>query len=338
MTKKQKSKFRLAAKISCVLLLIFIAIQNTIPFAYSATTATKIMPLGDSITASDFWRTLLLNKLTSNGYDVEFVGTQGSHEGHGGMLVTGLAATDQLTTWLSSTNPDIVLMHFGTNDCWSNIGTTAILNAYTILVEQMRANNPNMKIVVAQIIPLNPNDDADYDARVADLNSSIPSWASELSTSESPIILVDQYTGFDTSTDTYDGAHPNSSGSQKMCDKWYASLITILPAPATPTVTPTPVPGGILQLSTETNAWSTGYTMNIYIKNISGSAVSDWNLTVNKSDFDISNIWGAEITESGDTYIITPLSWNQTISAGGTVNFGFQGVGTPVSNFSYTLE
>lgn len=337
MSKKQKSKFRFAAKISSVFLLLFLIVQNTIPFAYSASTTTKIMPLGDSITASDFWRTSLLNKLTSNGYDVEFVGTQGSHEGHGGMLVTNLAATDQLTGWLSSTNPDIVLMHFGTNDCWSNIGTTAILNAYTILVEQMRANNPNMKIVVAQIIPMHPNDDADYDARVVDLNSSMVSWASELSTSESPIILVDQYTGFDTSTDTYDGVHPNSSGSQKMCDKWYESLSTILPTPETPPVTPTPVPNENLQLTTDTNAWSNGYIMNIYIKNTSNSTVSDWKLIVNKSDFDISNIWGAEITESGDTYIIKPLSWNQTISAGGTVNFGFQGVGTPVSNFSYTL-
>jgi cellulase/cellobiase CelA1 len=334
--KKQKIKFNTIFKSVTIFLFIFFIFQSVIPIpaVYAETTTTKIMPLGDSITDSDFWRTLLFNKLTANGYEVKFVGSQGTHEGHSGMLVTDLAATTNLTDWLSTTNPDMVMMHFGTNDCWCDKGTTAILDAYTILVEQMRANNPNMKIVVAQIIPLHPNDDADYDARVAHLNSSMISWASKLSTSESPITLVDQYSGFDTSTDTYDGVHPNSSGSQKMCHKWYATLSTILTA--TPIITPDP--DSTLQLTTETNAWSTGYTMNMYIKNTSSSEVSSWKLIVNKSDFTISNIWGGEITESGDTYIITPLSWNQIISAGGTVNIGIQGIGTPVTNFSYILK
>jgi lysophospholipase L1-like esterase len=329
---KKKIKSKIIKSISLFLFLFFI-FQSAIPVVNAETATTKIMPLGDSITDCDFWRSLLFNKLTANGYDVKFVGSRGTHEGHGGMLVTDLAATTNLADWLSSTNPDMVMMHFGTNDCWCDKGTTAILNAYTILVEQMRANNPNMKIIVAQILPMDPNDDADFNARVVDLNSAMGSWVSELSTSESPIILVDQYSGFDTSTDTYDGVHPNDSGGQKMCDKWYETLSTILTASPI-----TPDPESSLQLTTETNAWSTGYTMNMYIKNTSRTEVNDWKLVVNKSDFNISNIWGGEITESEDTYIITPLSWNQTISAGGTVSFGIQGTGTLITNFSYILK
>lgn len=323
-------------KLAAVLLVVFFTFQNaaTAAYAAAANSTTKIMPLGDSITDCDFWRTLLFKKLTANGYDVKFVGSQGTHEGHSGMLVTDLAATAKLADWLSSSNPDIVMMHFGTNDCWSGKGTAAILNAYTVLVDQMRANNPNMKIIVAQITPLHPNDDADYEARVKDLNTSMIDWAEKLSTGESPITLVDQYSGYDTSTDTYDGVHPNSSGSQKMCDKWYETLSTILTAASDVS----PVSDENLQLTTEINAWSDGYTMNLYIKNTSSSTVNGWKLIVNKADFTISNIWGGEITELGDTYIITPPVWNQTISAGGSINLGIQGIGTPVSGFSYILK
>ncbi|PXV95691.1 lysophospholipase L1-like esterase [Lachnotalea glycerini] len=334
----QKIKFNTILKGMTIFLFIFFMIQNTMPVVYAATTTTKIMPLGDSITDCDFWRTLLFNKLTVNGYDVKFVGSQGTHEGHSGMLVTDLAATTNLTDWLSASNPDIVMMHFGTNDCWSNKGTEAILDAYTVLVAQMRANNPNMKIVVAQIIPLHPNDDADYIARVKDLNSSMLSWSRDLSTSESPITLVNQYSGFDTSTDTYDGVHPNNSGSQKMCDKWYETLAALLAiSPTTPSSTASDL-DGTLQLTTETNAWSTGSTINLYIKNTSNAKVSGWKLIINKSDITISNIWGGVLTESDDTYMITPLSWNQVIDAGGTINLGIQTTGIPEANFSYTLE
>ncbi len=344
MSKKQKSKRRLIARLSVVFLFLFMIFESSAPSAYatSTTTTTKIMPLGDSITDCDFWRTLLFNKLTSNGYDVKSVGTQyGNHEGHSGMCVTNLAATDQLSTWLNAANPDIVMMHFGTNDCWGNTGTTKILDAYTKLVTQMRKNNPNMIIVVAQIIPMHPNDTLDYKSIILDLNTAMVGWANNLSTSESPIILCDQYTGFSTDTDTYDGVHPNASGGQKMCDRWYETLSTILTGEPTPTPTPTPEPtptDNVLKLDTVVSAWNTGYTMTVNITNTSNTNANNWKLTVNKADFDISNIWCAQIIESGDYLIITPMSWNMAISAGSTVSFGFQGVGKPPVDFSYTLE
>ena len=37
------------------------------------------------------------------------------------LLATGIADQNQLPGWLAATRPDIVLMHFGTNDVWSNI-------------------------------------------------------------------------------------------------------------------------------------------------------------------------------------------------------------------------
>jgi lysophospholipase L1-like esterase len=217
------------------------------------------MPLGDSITGSPgCWRALLWNRLQSTGYtNIDFVGTlgpqgcsvpyDGDNEGHGGYLATNIADQNLLPGWLSATNPDIVIMHLATNDVWSNRPVATILTAFSKLVDQMRANNPNMKIVVAQILPMNPSTCSECYQRTVNFNAAIPAWASGKSTAQSPIVVVDQWTGFNTATDTYDGVHPNSAGDQKMSDKWYPALTALLsgspitPTPVTPTRTPTPV-------------------------------------------------------------------------------------------------
>lgn len=214
---------------------------------FSAGTPIKIMPLGDSITACGNWRQLLLSNLISSGYNVEFVGSQNyltPHEGHSGIGAINMANSGDLKTWLSATKPEIVIMHLGTNDSWGNNLAPQIIPAFTTLVSQMREDNPNMKIMVAKIIPMHPSGSGEAcNNNVLDLNSRIDDWAEGLSTSQSPITVVDQYTGFDTTTDTYDGVHPNDSGCIKMADKWFAALKSVLnpSTAATPTgISPTP--------------------------------------------------------------------------------------------------
>jgi lysophospholipase L1-like esterase len=196
------------------------------------------MALGDSITGSPgCWRALLWQKLPAE--KVDFVGTlpgqgcgfdyDGENEGHGGYLATNVASQNLLVGWLSATHPDVVLMHFGTNDVWSNLPASTILAAYTTLVGQMRASNPAMKILVAQIIPMNPSSCAECAQRVVNLNAAIPAWAANLSTTASPITVVDQWTGFDTATDTYDGVHPNDAGNVKIAGRWYPALAAAIP-------------------------------------------------------------------------------------------------------------
>ncbi|SDT40621.1 cellulose binding domain-containing protein [Actinoplanes derwentensis] len=198
-----------------------------------AGTPVKIMPLGDSITGSPgCWRALLWQQLPAA--DVDFVGTlpgdgcgfayDSQHEGHGGYLAVNVANQNLLPGWLSASDPDVVLMHFGTNDAWSSLSTATILSAYTTLVGQMRAANPNMKIIVAQIIPLNPSTCTECGQRVINLNAAIPAWAASLSTAASPVTVVDQWTGFNTSTDTYDGVHPNDAGNVKIAARWLPAV------------------------------------------------------------------------------------------------------------------
>ncbi|MEU1590691.1 RICIN domain-containing protein [Micromonospora sp. NPDC005710] len=221
-----------------------------------AAAPVRVMPLGDSITGSPgCWRALLWNQLQNANYrDVDFVGTlpgqgcgvayDGDNEGHGGYLATNIANQNQLPGWLSATRPDVVVMHLGTNDVWSNIAPATILSAFGRLVDQMRASNPSMKVLVAKILPMNPSNCSQCAQRVVNLNNVIPSWAASKTTAASPITVVDQWTGFNTSTDTGDGVHPNSSGNQKIAAKWFGPLTSALNG-VTPT--PPPVTGGPLR-------------------------------------------------------------------------------------------
>jgi len=90
----------------------------------------------------------------------------------------------------------------------------------------MRASNPNIKILVAQLLPMNLQLPGVRHAVVA-LDAQIPGWAISKSTSQSPLIVVDQWTAFDTATDT-NGVHPNGAGDQKVSDRWIAGPSALL--------------------------------------------------------------------------------------------------------------
>ncbi|KAK3323997.1 SGNH hydrolase-type esterase domain-containing protein [Cercophora scortea] len=218
-------------------LLSLLGVLAAVSIGAAQSTTVRIMPLGDSITGSPgCWRALLWRKLqTAKITNTKFVGTlpaqgcgftyDGANEGHGGILATGIVAKKQLPDWLSQTHPDIVMMHLGTNDVWNAQTPEAILAAFDAMVDWMRASKAGVKILVAQIIPMNPPNCAQCGARVVALNKAIPAWAAGRNTTESPVVVVDCWTGFDTAKDTRDGVHPNDSGNQKLADAWFGPLV-----------------------------------------------------------------------------------------------------------------
>ena len=238
------------SKRSLRVLVTTFAFSSALLLASAAQAATtRVMPLGDSITGSPgCWRALLWSRLQAAGItEVDMVGTlpaqgcgaphDGDNEGHGGILATNMASANQLPPWLSATTPDVVMMHLGTNDVWSARTNQQLLGAFTTLVNQMRAQNPYMKILVAQIIPMDARACAACAQRVIDLNAAIPAWAAGLSTPQSPITVVDQWTGFDTVTDTGDGVHPNDAGNRKIAERWYPALVAASTGAPTPSFT-----------------------------------------------------------------------------------------------------
>lgn len=302
--------------------------------------ATRVMPLGDSITGSPgCWRALLWNRLQDAGYrDVDFVGTlppqgcsvayDGDNEGHGGALVTDVARQNQLPGWLAATSPDVVLMHFGTNDVWSDVPAAAILDAYTTLVGQMRASNPAMRILVAQIIPMAPATCGECAQRVVALNDAIPGWAAGISTAQSPVVVVDQWTGFSTGADTYDGVHPNASGDQKIADRWYPALVDVLSGPqptVTPTLTPTVTPpGGCTAEYRNAGQWQGGFQGEVTVTNTGAAAISGWRVSWTFADGQrISQIWNGALAADGADVTVTHVGWNALLTPGGSTAFGF---------------
>lgn len=125
------------------------------------------VPLGDSITEITCWRSKLWDHLadanaTSN---IVFVGSMTDntqncvathtnwdhhHEGHSGYLAIDIANSD-LTGWLASAKPDVVMFMLGTNDVFQGHATADIITAYTKMVQEMRASNANMKIIVSHL-------------------------------------------------------------------------------------------------------------------------------------------------------------------------------------------
>lgn len=190
----------------------------------------RVMPFGDSITFADGWRTLLRESL---GGGVEFVGTLGGapdrHEGRSGSLITDVAASGLLTGWLAETGPDIVLMHYGTNDLWRGTRSqAAIVAAYDDVLATLRAHDPAVRLLMARLLPMDPVDRPGCPARVVALNAAIDAWAAERTTALSPITVVDQWSGFDVAADTSDGVHPNGAGEVKIAARWHAALAPLL--------------------------------------------------------------------------------------------------------------
>ncbi|WP_347331751.1 GDSL-type esterase/lipase family protein [Marinimicrobium locisalis] len=267
--------------------LLLLSAMVTALLSGAATAQTRIMPLGDSITGSPgCWRALLWNQLHEAGHtDIDFVGTlppqgcgmahDGDNEGHGGYLATNIAYDDLLPGWLRQTNPDVIIMHLGTNDVWSNRPTDDILEAFTTLVEQMRANNPAMAILVAQIIPMDPNESCGQcNQRVQALNAAIPGWAQNLGTEQSPIVVVDQYSGFDYNADTYDGVHPNDSGDEKIAEAWFGSLTEVLDGGSTSESSSSSISSSMASASSLSSSTSTTSSSNPSSSTSSSSAIS----------------------------------------------------------------
>lgn len=202
----------------------------------------RICPMGDSITAgtgeSASYRRPLWQSLRDAGANVDFVGSMPNNntgrppfddydwdnEGHGGYRADELA--DRLPEWiLQYEKPDIVLLHIGTNDLNQDDTTEGIIGDIERLVGIIRERNPSATVVLAQIIGMTT---PSFTERARALNAAMPALVTRLSTTASPIILVDQMSGFTPATMTYDGTHPDETGERQMANVWLAALRPLL--------------------------------------------------------------------------------------------------------------
>jgi len=85
----------------------------------------------------------------------------------------------------------------------------------------LRGSNPNVGILLAQVIPNLPANEA----AVVALNDEIASLAAQKDLPASPVILVDHYSGYSSFDDNYDQIHPNDAGEAIMAQRWFDALL-----------------------------------------------------------------------------------------------------------------
>jgi hypothetical protein len=200
------------------------------------TGTVKIMVLGSSNEESTCWRAFLWQKLRAAGVtNFDFVGRNNAgpdcgvpgydkdSEAHGGTVVENITADAWLTTFKANP-PDIILQHNGGADLLNGKPYMNVINAYTLSVKQVRMVSPRVVYFAAQHTPQGgPNDVKP----VMDLNAAMIPWAAGITTPDSPVVVVDLYTGIDQKTDTSDGTHLNVAGSQKVSDRFLAVLLPL---------------------------------------------------------------------------------------------------------------
>lgn len=220
----------------------------------SGVTRPRILIVGDSISAGPgCYKKYLLSNLTQNGYSsFEFVGQYPDDCGGGVMHGAVSCSTAEqytlpmftmpncaqgmsfpgMSTLVSTHQPDLVMMQLGVNDVWNNRPIDAILANYTTLVEQARAQNPNVVVVAAQIAQMNPNrteGDAIFQHAAA-LVAAVPAWAQSVALPESPVFVADLWTNSGwADADTTDGVHPTEAGAERMGLNWFNALKGVLP-------------------------------------------------------------------------------------------------------------
>jgi len=227
------------------ILFVLLAVAQT---AYGQ--AVKIMPLGDSLTSGHnhyaSYRYDLWFDLIDAGFDVDFVGDLNEtyhsvlsfrypeylttfdrdHSGYWGYQTHELISIARIGS--AAHQPDIVLLLAGVNDIWYQ-GEDGVANARSGLrniIEGIRSVVPGVTILLGQNTPYR-DQNAEF---IGSLNAAIASVASDLDTTESPVILVDHATGFDIGSMTQgDYTHHNLAGEAWVAENWFEVLASILP-------------------------------------------------------------------------------------------------------------
>jgi hypothetical protein len=239
-------------------LLLCFFLMTSFPNLGNAQNKVKILCTGNSITTSfddkASFRYYLWQELAAAGFAwndrsqedesiVDFVGQMcGVDENEGGStcgwpLYDSTAWDWDYAAWVAKTTmearyllrqqlpehtPDIACIHLGTNDIvyGSDLDSSKIY--MKAIIDTLRSFNPSVITMLCQIIPMR-NREAD----VAAYNQKMIEIAQEHATPESPIYLVDQFTGFDTDW-TFDGIHPKDTGEQFMGKRYAEALLPVL--------------------------------------------------------------------------------------------------------------
>ncbi|MEM7573448.1 MAG: GDSL-type esterase/lipase family protein [Bacteroidota bacterium] len=210
--------------------------------------ANIIMPLGASRVegarpAFESYRYELWKLLVDGGWDFDYIGTRDDeanypsyaeqsfdldHEGRGGW--TSGQILGGIEDWLvQAGTPDIVLFSSpGGNDALQNRSYEQAIANINGIIDALQAANPEITILIEQLAPaVESAMTGDLLTYFESLQADVVTIASEQTTDQSTVIVVDMATGF---TDEFlaDDVHYNEAGARFIADRYYTNLVQVL--------------------------------------------------------------------------------------------------------------
>ena len=217
--------------------------------AFSLPPPLRVMPLGDSITygansdgIGGGYRYPLYVALTAAGYNIDFVGTQTSiphaglgaeinHEGHSGWHVSSASngLYENILTWLSQTDdPDVVLVHIGTNDTGDVPNYPGTIGELDALISRIAAARPYAHIIVTTLLKRGADE---LDSRNVLINTYFNPYVEGVVQAHQlagrRVHFLDMHAYLER-TDMYDNLHPNNAGYGKMAAAWFTAVTNIV--------------------------------------------------------------------------------------------------------------
>lgn len=237
-------------------LLAALALSLALPAAWAQKikdAPVRIMPIGDSITeggdGGGGFRKPLFDLFTAAYGMPNLVGSRSMRQSDPTDFVDhdqdGYSAyrIDQITTgkgfWnalpieerLRLWDPAIVTIHAGTNDAQQNYrffgnpktGMPGAIERLDDLVSRIVAFNPEIYVIVAQIVPANAPASETTQAYIRGLNAKIPAMVAAHQGLGHRVSMVDLYTPM-LAYPHPDGIHPSTEGYQVMGQHWFQAI------------------------------------------------------------------------------------------------------------------
>lgn len=145
------------------------------------------------------------------------------HQGHSGWTIETIGSKKGIYTKLPSPaldeNPNIILLHIGTNDLKKK--PEGMAGRLESLVDKILDEAPDALLVLASLVPSSRSDFPN--SAVLEFNAKIPAIVKSRADMGFNIIYLDQYADFPTS-ELADRLHPSPTGYARMAKKWYGAI------------------------------------------------------------------------------------------------------------------
>jgi lysophospholipase L1-like esterase len=208
--------------------------------AFAKSAPLRIMPLGDSITDGTSagtagrggYRGPLYDSLTTAGYNVDYIGTLSNngalladvnHEGHGGWRIDQHDAN--IEDWFNTMeDPDVVLMHIGTNDFGQSLDITNAINRFDALILKIATLRPYAHIIVTNLMARAEPRNTEIQTH---FNPFVEDRVDAHALAGRRVTFLDMRAAVPI-TDMPDNLHPNQAGYDKMAAAWLPAIQAVI--------------------------------------------------------------------------------------------------------------